>query len=392
MFSALKSFLDNWTELGNYKKLPAESRRLTVYSEGSQDWPHLGPMLRKFLELKPDAHVAYLSSDQKDPGRLFDHPRFHFFNIGSGTVRTIFFKTVESPLVLMSLPDLNVYELKKSSFPVHYIYAFHSINSTHTVYRERAFEFFDTILCVGPHHVQELRQEESLKGMAPRRLLEHGSVKLDTVIERYADSEARTKGQVPFVLLAPSWGECSFAEDPKLIRDIVNGICQKGWSCSLRLHPMTVRHHPELAKELLQEFSNFVSNGKFAVETDMNDNSSLMKSDLMLSDWSGAATEYAFALMKPVLFIDTPQKLNNPRSGEFSDKGLEDLIRHEIGGVVKPADVPSRLVSEIELLMQNRSQFEATMKACRQKWIYHVGRSAEAGAAHLVNLYGEFVK
>ena len=39
---------------------------------------------------------------------------------------------------------------------------------------------------------------------------------------------------------------------------------------------------------------------------------SLLASDVMISDWSGAALEYAFGLEKPVLFIDMPKKINNP--------------------------------------------------------------------------------
>ena len=35
------------------------------------------------------------------------------------------------------------------------------------------------------------------------------------------------------------------------------------------------------------------------------------KADLMISDWSGVAFEFAFGLEKPVIFIDLPKKINN---------------------------------------------------------------------------------
>ena len=35
---------------------------------------------------------------------------------------------------------------------------------------------------------------------------------------------------------------------------------------------------------------------------------SLYQSDLMISDWSGVAFEYAFAFNKPVIFCDVPKK------------------------------------------------------------------------------------
>ena len=44
----------------------------------------------------------------------------------------------------------------------------------------------------------------------------------------------------------------------------------------------------------------------------------------MISDWSGVAIEYAFAFEKPVLFIDTPQKINNPDCYQIDIVPLED--------------------------------------------------------------------
>mgnify|MGYP003326545469 CR=1 FL=1 len=43
----------------------------------------------------------------------------------------------------------------------------------------------------------------------------------------------------------------------------------------------------------------------------MSTQESLHRSDLMISDWSGAALDYALGLNKPVLFIDVPRKVNN---------------------------------------------------------------------------------
>jgi hypothetical protein len=392
MFRSIRSFFKTWGELQAYKKLPAQKRTFTVYSEGPQDWPHLGPMLVKFLDLNPNAHICYLSSEEADPGLSFDHPRFLRFFIGSGTTRTIFFKSADTKILLMTLPDLNVFELKKSIFPVHYVYAFHSINSTHIVYRERAFEFFDTLFCVGPHHVKELLQEEKLKSLPPRRLLEHGSMKLDSVLDQYRDVAEHRPGAVPFVLLAPSWGDCSFAEDVDLAKTLIKTICDQGWRCSLRLHPMTVRRLPKYIPDLARYFAKEINYKLFTIESDMNDNSSLMESDIMVSDWSGAATEYAFALFKPVLFLDTPQKVNNPNWSNFGTKGIEDFIRCEIGAVIKTNEVSSKLVPLVGELISDTETFKQKVLKCREQWIFNLGRSADVGAEHLSKIFEEYSK
>ena len=74
----------------------------------------------------------------------------------------------------------------------------------------------------------------------------------------------------------------------------------------------------------------------------MREQASLHESELMIGDWSGAALEYAFGLERPVLFIDMPQKINNPEHDRIGLITLEESIRAEIGAIVDPQDLPGR--------------------------------------------------
>ena len=51
---------------------------------------------------------------------------FRKFYIGSGIFRTIFFSTINAKVLVMSLPDLNTFHIKRSKYPVHYIFIPHS--------------------------------------------------------------------------------------------------------------------------------------------------------------------------------------------------------------------------------------------------------------------------
>ena len=66
---------------------------------------------------------------------------------------------------------------------------------------------------------------------------------------------------------------------------------------------------------------------------------SLYRSDLLISDWSGMAIEYALGLEKPVLFIDVPPRVRNPDYEELGIDPIERFIRSEIGAVVSPDDL-----------------------------------------------------
>ena len=74
------------------------------------------------------------------------------------SARTVLFRKIECREFVMTIPDLQNMWLKRSVHPVHYTYVFHSTNSTHTSYRKGAFDHYDTIMCVGQYHVDEIRR------------------------------------------------------------------------------------------------------------------------------------------------------------------------------------------------------------------------------------------
>ena len=208
----------------------------------------------------------------------------------------------------MTLPDLGNLWLKRSVHPVHYIYAFHSLNSTHTSYRKGAFDNFETTLRRPAPYVAEIRKSEEVYGLPPKRLIEHGSAKLDTVMAEVAGLQPMPRESGPIeVLIAPTWGESSPIRQP-LGRELIAILLRAGMRTVLRLHPMTSRRLPELVAELKRSFADAPL---FALEEDMAASQSWLRSDLMISDWSGAAIEYAMALLKPVVNVDTPPKIMN---------------------------------------------------------------------------------
>ena len=152
----------------------------------------------------------------------------------------------------MTLPDLDQLWLKRSAHPVHYVYLFHSMNSTHAAYRKDAFDAYDTVLCVGPHQVEEIRRAEERYGL-PREGARRAR-------EREARHRARrrlaslgaptTRAGARQVLVAPSWGDCSLIERPVGIELARRARSRAGYRTVLRLHPMTVRRLPELVADL----------------------------------------------------------------------------------------------------------------------------------------------
>ena len=122
-----------------------------------------------------ECQICYVTSAEDDPILSNQNKRIRSFYIGLGTARINFFLELKAEVLVMTMPDLGIYQIKRSRvYPVHYVYVFHSINSTHRNYRKSAFDHFDSIFCVGRHQIEEIRATESVYNLNPKNLVEHG--------------------------------------------------------------------------------------------------------------------------------------------------------------------------------------------------------------------------
>jgi len=379
----LASFFRQWAQMRRFNALPATARTIVFYAEDASSWAHFEPIIEQ-LTGSLGREVCYLTSSSADPILDDTNQKIRAFYIGDGAVRTSLFLCLRAGVLVTTMPDLETLHLKRSRLrPVHYVYVFHSLVSTHMVYRKGAFDHYDTILCSGPHHVREIRETERCYGLNPRRLIEHGYGRLDTILELNngnGRSEVALERQKTQVLVAPSWGRQGLLEASGL--RLAGILLDAGYGVVVRPHPMTRRKWPEVIRELEDRFSNHPA---FALETDVASCESLGQADIMISDWSGAALEFAFGYERPVLFVDLPRKVNNPDYGDIGCHPLEVTIRAEIGEVVSPQDL-NRVPEKIERLGADRRAFADRIRQVRQRTVYNVGSSGAVGAAAIMGI------
>lgn len=77
----------------------------------------------------------------------------------------------------------------------------------------------------------------------------------------------------------------------------------------------------------------------------------LSEYSVMLSDWSGAATEFAFGFKRPVIFIDLKKKVRNFNYKKLNIIPFEVSIREKIGKLIKPSEI-NNLPSLVENLLK----------------------------------------
>ena len=150
----------------------------------------------------------------------------------------------------------------------------------------------------------------------------------------------------------------------------------------VRPHPQTIRLNERIVTKIRNLFD---SNDNFYFDDDVTSSTSLYKSSLMISDWSGAALEYAFGLKKPVLFIDLQRKVNNKAYKDLDIEPIEVSIRDKIGSIISMEDI-SQIGKESEYLMKNsQNHYEKITRLC-DEYIFNIGYSGDAGADELIKI------
>ncbi len=380
LFSKIKDSLLISRNVSHFEKLSSSFHNIVFFAESKNDWIHFEGVI---LELIRTQEITYLTSDQDDPSLNFSNKNFRSFYIGAGFHRTILFKKINVKIFIMTLPDLESFHLKRSIYPVHYVYLFHSIVSSHMVYRKAAFDAYDTIFLVGEHHQREIRENENIHGLKKKNLFNFGYYRLEKIT-----SEAKSKEMIEdkskefSILLAPSWGIGSITET--CLEEIIAQLEILNCKVIVRPHPMSLRPPKTIQKTLIK----YERSKRIFFDLDIRGTESFFNSDIMISEWSGVALEYAFGLNKPVIFIDTPKKINNKAFEKFKNRPIEDSIRDEIGSIIPMSHI-NNLNAMIKKIKLNYSDYTKKIGELKYKYVFNIGHSSNRGAEKITTLLKE---
>ena len=372
-------------ELEKFNKLDLNERSIVFYSEDISSFVHFEQIIHELTE-KMECQICYVTSAKDDPILNSQNKRIKAFYIGLGAIRTKFFMELKAEVLVMTMPSLETYFIKRSRvYPVHYVYVFHSMVSTHKIYEKGAFDHFDSIFCAGPHHVEEISATESVYNLNHKNLVECGYGLLDKLQKSkpVKNHEMRTKDGRKNILVAPSWGKKGLLETKGL--ELVKILLDADYHVIVRPHPMTIRKWPKIIKTIKTEFKD---NTNFEMETDLSSFESLYSAYGLISDWSGIAIEYAFVCELPVLYIDGFPKINNSSYDKIPCKPLEVSIRNLIGKVISPNELKS-LPERIEFLYGHVTEFQNKIQEVRNETVFNFGQSGINGAREIVKILHE---
>ncbi|MDH5255008.1 MAG: hypothetical protein OEW72_03745 [Gammaproteobacteria bacterium] len=373
------SWFGEWRSYRAFRRIPRAGRRIVFLSESRQDWHHFAPVIRHLTDVLGEP-VLYVSSDPEDPGLHQGKPLIRGFCVGKGIWRIAFCQFLDADVLVTQILDFGNLDLKRSVHPVHVIYMFHSLISTHMADHANSFDNYDTILCAGPHQMREIRRREQLHALPAKQLVPHGYGRLEELLaNRREPPPAATDGDI-HVLVAPSWGEQTIL--PVCGGPLVATLLDAGFRVTLRPHYQTRWMTPAVIDGIADRHRD---NPRFRLIEQMGESDSLYDSHVMITDWSGAGQDYGMGLEKPVLYIDVPPKARNDTWPELGMEPFESYVRSRLGALLPPeaiGEVPAR----IRELVADPARFRASVAALRADWVYNLDSSGAAGAAAIARI------
>lgn len=366
-------------ERNDYKRFfSVINKHLVFYSEGSGFYKYYRGIIEYILD-HTNIVIHYITSDPDDAVFELSKKRDHIksYYIGEKKLITLMMK-MDADIVVMTMPDLDNYHIKRSYVrkDIEYIYIPHGMDSLNMTMRNGSVSHFDTIFCTGKHQIEEIKKTETVYGLPPKNLIEWGYSLLDEMRKDYTAMEQDCNRSN--ILIAPSWQDGNIVDN--CLDELLEVLQGKGFKTTVRPHPQHVRHQPERMKQLKEKFFN---NPDVEIQTDFSSNSTVFSADMMITDWSGIAYEYAFTTCKPVLFINTPMKIMNPEYKRIEVEPINIWMRDKIGVAIELDNV-SKAADIITNVLKDSALYYDKINAFVHEYVYNLGESSEVGANYII--------
>lgn len=360
-----------FSEYKQVNKLLQQKQQVVFYAESRHYYQYFEQLINDLLA-NTSITICYITCDAKDP--LLANAPSGMNVVYAKWMLGFAFSKIKADVMVMTMPDLGNFLFKRSAGVKQYVYVFHAAVSTHQQYRRAAFFNYDTIYCTGDYQQKEIRAAERIHNLKEKNIVQYGYPLLDAIRKKISPGETNT------ILIAPSWFDgCIF---DTCIEALLNELKDSSYK-------IVLRSHPEYEKRRKKEFNRLKklasTHPSISFDDKPNVIDSITSADILITDRSGIAFEFAFGVSKPVLFIDTPLKQTNADWEELGIVPVENSVRAKLGVSLAPTEI-ELIHQKIKELDKLRPTFSFNMQAFHSYLFYNSAESYRRGWEFIAGL------
>lgn len=351
---------------------------IAIFSDDKRYWNVFKPICEEFNNRGVD--VVYMTASSDDPALDSNLEHIDVQFIGEGNKAFSKLNFLNATIVLSTTPGLDVYQWKRSKEVKYYVHITHSACDV-TGYHMFGIDYYDAVLLSGEYQIEQVRDLETLRALPEKEVLKIGIPYMDKMLERYNESPKKQSSERT-VLLAPSWGKSGILS--KFGDKIIEALLDTGYHIIVRPHPQSFVSEAEIINSIMQRHPE-----SDQLEWNMdNDNFDvLMRSDIMISDFSGVIYDFALVYDKPVIYADTDFD-TSPYDAWWLDKKpwkIEVLPRL---GKKLTEDSFEDIKSIIDECIDNPAYKEKRQAVCDEAW-EHKGEGAKLTVDYIIDKYNQ---
>ena len=363
------------------------NKHLVFYSESNGFYKYFRGIIEYLLE-NTNITIHYITSDYND--KIFEKEKenehIKAYYIEEKKLITLMMK-MDADVVVMTMPDIQNYHIKRSYVrkDIEYVFVPHSMDSTNLTMRKESTAHYDTVFVTDKYQKEEEVKSNELYNIQNRKVVEWGYALFDEMCSDYENNkEIINSGKSEkSVLIAPSWQKDNIID--LCLEDILESLKGKEYKVIVRPHPQQVRHMRDKFENMKEKYKNDTN---IEIQTDFSSNKTVYSADLVITDWSSIAQEFAYTTKKPVIFVDTPMKIMNP---EYEKLGIDPIniwMRNILGETIQVKDC-NKIDELVEKMLINRDSYKEKIDKFVSEAMYNIGHSAEVGGKYIIGVVQE---
>ncbi|MBS1993215.1 MAG: CDP-glycerol glycerophosphotransferase family protein [Cyanobacteria bacterium SZAS LIN-3] len=371
-----------FSELERLMALEKKVRRLVFYGESEIQYRYYEDYI-DYLLAHWDYDICYISSHRQDPILSDKRPRIKSFYIKN--LLNTAFSRLDSQVLVLANPDINNGPIKRAPSPVHHVHAFRGIASTHQGYRLGAFDHYDSLLMIQQYQVDEVRKAEELYKLPAKQLPVIGYPLTERIWREHQEfaRQNAVARERPVCLVAPTWDAASRTSMLDVCPDeMIDRFGRCPFEVWLRPHPEYVKRFPDRMAKVEKACAR-TSNVRTKLE--LGSMQCLHQADILVTDHSTISMDYVLGTERPVVFINTPARVDNPEWTKLGLEPVENSYRSKLGAQLELTEL-DQLESTLKASFGDRESFGRTIPALRDELIGNWQKAAEVGGNYILGL------
>ena len=363
---------------GKSAKVSDNKIPIAVHCESKRYWNIFEPILDEFE--KKQQKIVYLTGSEDDPVFKKDYKYISPEFIGEGNKAISRLNLLNATVLFSTTPSLDVFQWKRSRYVGCYVHIMHAAKDI-TMYRMYGTDHYDAFVLSGELQEKQIRQMEQMRGIKPRDCEICGVPYLDVMKKRVETAEPVGPHERT-VLLAPSWGESGILT--RFGEKLIDALISTGYKIIVRPHPQSFDSEKDMLDKLMARYSD---PSKVEWNRDRDNFDVLMRSDILISDYSGVMFEFAMVFDKPIIYTDTKFDPRPYDADWIEETPWTFSILSSLGPELNEENAGS-IKELIDTCIGDQSCKAGRAKAREDIWA-HIGESAERTADFIIRKYNE---